>query len=39
MYATDNTQLIDQFWLKSRQLDEIRKENILAVIPELKNLK
>jgi len=37
--ATDNTQLIDQFWLKTNQLDGIRKENILAVIPELKDLK
>ena len=39
MYATDNTQLIDQFWLKTNQLDEIRNENILDVIPELAALK
>jgi len=39
MYATDNTQLIDQFWLKTKQLDEIRNENILKIIPELADLK
>jgi sulfatase maturation enzyme AslB (radical SAM superfamily) len=39
MNATDNTQLIDTFWRKTHQLDEIRKENILDVIPELKALK
>lgn len=39
MNATDNTQLIDTFWRKTHELDEIRKENILDVIPELKALK
>ena len=39
MYATDNTQLINQFWVKTRQLDDIRNENILTVIPELEKLK
>ena len=39
MMATDNTQLIAKFWEKTLQLDEIRKENILEVIPELKALK
>jgi len=39
MYATDNTHLIDQFWTKTKQLDQIRNENILSVIPELENLK
>lgn len=38
LMATDNTQYIDQFWRKTRQLDEIRNENILEVLPELKNL-
>ena len=39
MTATDNTQLIDTFWRKTHELDAIRKENILDVIPELKALK
>jgi radical SAM protein with 4Fe4S-binding SPASM domain len=38
MMATDNTQLIDQFWKKTRELDAIRDEDILAIIPELKAL-
>jgi MoaA/NifB/PqqE/SkfB family radical SAM enzyme len=37
--ATDNTQLIDSFWRKTHDLDSIRKENILDVIPELVALK
>lgn len=36
--ATDNTQYLDTFWLKTRQLDDIRKENCLSVLPELKEL-
>ena len=39
MNATDNTHLIDTFWRKTNELDEIRKENVLHVIPELKALK
>jgi radical SAM protein with 4Fe4S-binding SPASM domain len=39
MTATDNTHLIDTFWRKTHELDAIRKENILDVIPELKALK
>jgi hypothetical protein len=39
MNATDNTQLIDTFWRKTNELDEIRNENILNVLPELKALK
>jgi len=39
MMASDNTQLIDSFWRKTYDLDSIRKENILAVIPELAALK
>ena len=39
MYTTDNTQLIDQFWLKTNQLDKIRGEDILEIIPELADLK
>jgi radical SAM protein with 4Fe4S-binding SPASM domain len=39
MNATDNTNLIDTFWRKTHELDDIRNENILSVIPELKALK
>jgi len=38
MMTTDNTHLIDTFWRKTHELDGIRKENILDVIPELKAL-
>jgi hypothetical protein len=39
MMATDNTHLIDTFWRKTHELDDIRQENILEVIPELAALK
>jgi len=39
MNSTDNTHLLDTFWRKTYELDDIRKENILDVIPELKALK
>jgi len=39
MMATDNTHLIETFWRKTHELDSIRKENILDVIPELAALK
>lgn len=39
MLATDNKQLIPKFWQKTNELDSIRKENILEVIPELQALK
>jgi radical SAM protein with 4Fe4S-binding SPASM domain len=39
MMATDNTHLIDTFWRKTYELDGIRKENIMDVIPELAELK
>jgi sulfatase maturation enzyme AslB (radical SAM superfamily) len=39
MMATDNTKLIDTFWNRTNQLDEIRHENILTVLPELEALK
>jgi MoaA/NifB/PqqE/SkfB family radical SAM enzyme len=38
MMTTDNSSLIDQFWHRTRQLDAIRNENILAVVPELEAL-
>jgi len=39
MNSTDNSVLLNTFWQKTAQLDEIRKENILDIIPELKALK
>jgi hypothetical protein len=39
MFATDNTQLIDTFWKKTDELDDIRNERILDIIPELAALK
>ena len=38
MDATDNSKLIDRFWKKTLELDAIRNENILDIIPELKAL-
>ena len=35
MNKTDNTKLIDTFWAKTSELDYIRCENIVDVIPEL----
>jgi radical SAM protein with 4Fe4S-binding SPASM domain len=39
MTATDNSPLLEKFWSKTRELDAIRNENILEVIPELEELK
>ena len=39
MMATDNTHLIDTFWRKTHELDAIRKEQMLDIIPELTALK
>jgi len=36
--ATDNTQYLDTFWLKTNQLDSIRREKCLTILPELKEL-
>jgi MoaA/NifB/PqqE/SkfB family radical SAM enzyme len=38
MMATDNSALLPLFWSKANELDQIRNENILLVIPELKAL-
>ena len=35
MMSTDNTHLIDTFWRKTHELDAIRSERLLDVIPEL----
>lgn len=39
MMATDNTHLIDTFWRKTHELDAIRNEKLLDMIPELQALK
>jgi radical SAM protein with 4Fe4S-binding SPASM domain len=39
MMSTDNSQLLPKFWEKTEQLDAIRNENVLDVIPELKDIK
>lgn len=39
MNAKDNTELLEQFWSKTTQMDHIRNESLLAVIPELGALK
>jgi radical SAM protein with 4Fe4S-binding SPASM domain len=39
MIGTDNTHFIDQFWRKTHRLDELRKERILEVLPELAALR
>jgi len=38
MMATDNTHLIDTFWRKTHELDTIRNEKLLDIIPELEAL-
>lgn len=38
MDATDNTHLIDTFWRKTHELDSIRNEKCLDIMPELKAL-
>ena len=38
MMSTDNTHLIDTFWRKTHELDSIRSERLLEVIPELNAL-
>jgi MoaA/NifB/PqqE/SkfB family radical SAM enzyme len=38
MMATDNTNLIDKFWEKTQQLDQIRNEQIIKTLPELEAL-
>lgn len=38
MMSADNTHLIDTFWRKTRELDAIRNEDCLTIIPELQAL-
>ena len=39
MNSTDNTQLLDTFWRKTHELDSIRREHVLDVLPELTAIK
>jgi radical SAM protein with 4Fe4S-binding SPASM domain len=39
MNTTDNTHLIPTFWQRTNELDSIRHENLLDVLPELEALK
>lgn len=39
MMSTDNSALLPKFWSKSDQLDQIRKENMSDIIPELRALR
>jgi radical SAM protein with 4Fe4S-binding SPASM domain len=38
MMSTDNSHLLDTFWRKTHQLDEIRNERMLDALPELEAL-
>lgn len=38
MMTTDNTHLLDTFWARAYQLDKLRNQNILEVLPELAEL-
>jgi hypothetical protein len=38
MDSRDNSKRLSEFWEKSKQLDEIRGEDILLVLPELRDL-
>jgi hypothetical protein len=37
--TSDNSELLTTFWSKTLELDIIRKENVLEIIPELAELK
>jgi hypothetical protein len=39
MMTTDNTHLLDTFWRKTYELDSIRNENIIDILPELTAIK
>ena len=38
MMATDNTPMLNEFWKKTHELDSIRNEDLLTIIPELEAL-
>jgi radical SAM protein with 4Fe4S-binding SPASM domain len=39
MNSTDNTHLLDTFWRKTHELDSIRQEHVLDILPELRAIK
>jgi hypothetical protein len=39
MQQTDNTKLLKEFWKKTVELDTLRNESILDIIPELEIIK
>jgi MoaA/NifB/PqqE/SkfB family radical SAM enzyme len=39
MDATDNSHLLPKFWSRTEELDDLRRENIFDVLPELRVLK
>jgi radical SAM protein with 4Fe4S-binding SPASM domain len=39
MNSTDNTHLLDTFWRKTHELDSLRKENVIDILPELRAIK
>ena len=39
MTATDNSDLLTKFWTRTQELDDLRRENIFDVLPELRALK
>ena len=39
MTATDNSQLLPEFWQRTHALDQLRKEDVLTTLPELTVLK
>lgn len=39
MNSTDNSRLLPKFWQQTQQLDQLRNENLLTVLPELADLK
>lgn len=38
MMATDNSHLLPEFWQRTQKLDHLRREDVLATLPELKEL-
>ena len=38
MMATDNSHLLPEFWQRTRQLDQLRREDALVVLPELQEI-
>ena len=39
MMAQDNSDLLPEFWARTQQLDQLRRENVLEVLPELQQIR